>query len=803
MKKIIFLLISLLPLVLTAQQVRVKNAENNLPLDLVTLVSNDCGSSAVTDVRGEAEISRFKGCEEITISRLGYRTLNLSYADLEQMSFDVLLEKAVMTLDMVVVSSNRWQQKSDHIPYKVDMITPDDIQFQNPQTAADLLGLSGDVFIQKSQQGGGSPMIRGFATNRLLYTVDGVRMNTAIFRSGNLQNVISLDPFAMENVEVLFGPASVSYGSDAIGGVMAFQTKKPLLDPQKPISGNADVRYSSANKEKTGHIDLSYGGKKWAGVTSFSYNDYDDLKMGEHGPDEYIRPTYVERVDGEDKVVENEDSLVQTPSGYSQFNIMQKLRFQPNENWDINYGFHYSETSEYGRYDRCIQKKSGTLKYGEWKYGPQIWMMNNFSFEHTSSNALYDKMSVRLAQQHFEESRIKRNINKVERNTQEEKVDAYSINLDFNKKWNNHQFFYGAEVVYDDVNSKANDKNIETGETAEAGSRYPQANWGSYAVYVSDQYALNEKVDLSAGLRYNYYVVNADFDTTFYPFSFTDAKNNNGALTGSIGGAYRPNDTWLLRLNLSTAFRAPNVDDIGKVFDSGDGIVVVPNPDLEPEYSYTAELGVAKIIADIVKLEGSFYYTYLNNAMVRRNYTMNGQDSMMYDGDKCRVQAIQNVGYAYVYGTQLGVECKLPAGFTAMAQYNYQKGEEKIAELGDDTDDEMTPMRHVAPSFVRAALNYEYKKLKAQLVFNYNSEVSYKDLSYTEKDKAYIYAIDDEGNPYCPSWYTIDLDVAYHLSPMISFNAGVHNITDQRYRPYSSGICAAGRNFIFATHISF
>src|SRR5690606_22275722 len=98
-----------------------------------------------------------------------------------------------------------------------------------PQTAADMLAGSGEVFVQKSQLGGGSPMIRGFATNRLLYAVDGVRMNTAIFRAGNLQNVINLDPFATESVEVIFGPGSVMYGRDAIGGVMSFQTLMPRL----------------------------------------------------------------------------------------------------------------------------------------------------------------------------------------------------------------------------------------------------------------------------------------------------------------------------------------------------------------------------------------------------------------------------------------------------------------------------------------------------------------------------------------------------------------------------------------------
>lgn len=108
-------------------------------------------------------------------------------------------------LDDVVISATRWRQTTDNVPSKIISISPEEINLQNPQTAADLLNISGKVFIQKSQQGGGSPMIRGFATNRLLYTVDGVRMNTAIFRGGNLQNVINLDPLATERAEVFSG----------------------------------------------------------------------------------------------------------------------------------------------------------------------------------------------------------------------------------------------------------------------------------------------------------------------------------------------------------------------------------------------------------------------------------------------------------------------------------------------------------------------------------------------------------------------------------------------------------------------
>ncbi|MFM7855116.1 MAG: TonB-dependent receptor plug domain-containing protein, partial [Flammeovirgaceae bacterium] len=94
-------------------------------------------------------------------------------------------------LNEVVISANRWEQNLREVSSRITKVGAQQIQFQNPQTAADLLGLSNQVFIQKSQLGGGSPMIRGFATNRVLLVVDGVRMNNAIYRGGHLQDILS------------------------------------------------------------------------------------------------------------------------------------------------------------------------------------------------------------------------------------------------------------------------------------------------------------------------------------------------------------------------------------------------------------------------------------------------------------------------------------------------------------------------------------------------------------------------------------------------------------------------------------
>jgi hemoglobin/transferrin/lactoferrin receptor protein len=779
------------------QVITIRDQESGDPI-FGAKIMNENGIFAVTNPDGQFNLDPFKESKKIEVRAEGYSALIKTYEELS--TGDLLLSPTVIELEDIVVSVTRWEQKSSSVPSHIRTVSAKDIALQNPQTAADLLSISGQVFIQKSQQGGGSPMIRGFATNRLLYTVDGVRMNTAIFRGGNIQNVISLDPFAIEKAEVVFGPGSVIYGSDAIGGVMSFQSLTPSLSLKSTplISGKAIARYATANKEKTAHFDINVGWQKWALLTSFSSNDFEDLKMGTYGPDEYLRPFYVERIDSNDVIVHNKDPKVQAPSGYSQMNLMQKVRFSPNEHWDFNYGFHYSETSDYARYDRHIRYKNGLPRYGEWSYGPQKWMMNYLSAVQHKKTVMHDEFSVRLAQQSFEESRISRDIQKTTREIRVEHVEAYSINVDLVKHLGmKHTIYYGIEGVWNKVESQGTDEDIETGERVPGPARYPQALWASYGAYLNHQWKPSEIFMLQTGLRYSYFSIDADFDTTFYPFPFTSSETKNGGLTGSLGFVLRPTDSWVISMNLGTAYRAPNVDDIGKVFDSEPGTVTVPNPALNSEYAYNADLSVAKVFGRWLRVDASGYYTYLQNAMVRRNFTLNGTDSILYDGELSQVQAIQNAAFATVFGVQCGLEINLSHGFSLSSDVNFQQG---VEELEDGTQ---SPSRHAPPWFGRTRLRYTQGRLSMEFSANYSGERSFDQLAEEERNKPEIYAQDHNGNPWSPDWYTLNFKANYNFERNFGVSAGIENITDQRYRTYSSGIAAAGRNFYLALRCTF
>ena len=782
-----------------AQKIQVLEKENHEPISGVALYNKDKSASAITDFDGFVEISEFSKDENITFQHLAHVSVTYSKEYILESKKLVYLELDASTLDEVILSVSKFKQDKGDIPQKITSITSEDIMFSNPQTSADLLESSGNVFIQKSQLGGGSPIIRGFSTNRLLIAVDGVRFNNAIFRGGNVQSIISIDPFTIDHTEVILGPGSVVYGSDAIGGVMNFYTKdaKFSFEEGASFSGNATARYATASEEKTGHLDFNIGLKEWAFLTSVSYTDFGDLKMGKYGPDDYLRPEYVETIGGVDTVVENDDPRVQVPTGYNQINAMQKIRYMPSENWDFNLGLFYTTTSDYSRYDRLTRKKNGQFRSAVWDYTPQEWMNGNFEITHNGTT-FYDKSILTLSYQNFKEGRKDRNFGDAILYETKEKVDAYTSALDFIKKFGKSKLFYGVEYIYNKVHSNGKKTNIFSRDTTETASRYPDGStWQSMAAYVSLQSKLTETLSLQAGLRYNYILLYADFDTPYYDFPFTEADINTGALTGSAGINWQASNILGWRLNFSTAFRAPNIDDIGKIFDSEPGSVVVPNPDLKPEYAYNSEIAATLNFEDIVLFDFVGYMTFLEDALVRRDYSLDGQTEIMYQGELSNVQAIQNGGKAEIYGFEVGVEINFSKNVQLTSQYNITDG------FQEEEDGSHVSVRHVAPQFGNTHLTWKLNKLKIDAFAEYNGEFSFEDLAPGEQNKPHLYALDENGNPYSPSWYTLNFGAQYQITKALQVNATLENITNQRYRTYSSGLAAPGLNFIVAVSYKF
>lgn len=796
-----FIFFILLSFFTTAQTVTVLDASTKEKLASVAIYNKDKSASVITDFNGRASLDKFSATDRIYFQSMNFDTYVIYKNLIEDNDRVILMTPRSEKINPIVISASKFEQRRQDIPQKIILQKIEDVYNNQPQTSADLLQQSGQVYIQKSQQGGGSPLIRGFSTNRLLITVDGVRMNNAIFRGGNLQNVISIDPLSIAKTEVILGPGSVVYGSDAIGGVMNFYTKKPqFAEDSTKVTGNALLRYATANNENTAHLDINYGTKKFATATSISVNSFGDLKMGAHGPEEFLRNQYVDRINGEDAIIINTNPRLQIPTGYDQLSLLQKLRYQPNQRWEFDLGLIYTATSNFSRYDAHTRfRENGNPRNAQWYYGPQKWLLLNTKAIHTGNGKWYDKMIFTQAYQNFQESRNERAFQRSDLFQTKELVDVFTTTIDFERRnRENNILFYGAEFLHNTVNSTGSVFNIDTQQRQQAPSRYPDgAIWQSLAAYINYQWKIDPKVVIQAGLRYNQIWLDASFNDQFFDFPFNKANLDTGAWTGALGATYMPDATWELRANLSTAFRAPNIDDIGKIFDPSPGTVIVPNPDLKSEYSYNTEFGIKKRVNNRLTIDASGYYTFLKDALVPRNFQLNGQETIVYQGELSQVQAIQNAESAIIYGIEIGAQYELNSHIKFYGHYNWLQGEQK------EMDGTTVAVRHVSPSFGDLHAVYQNSTWQLDAFIMFNGQFNFNDLAPSQQLRPYLYAIDSDGNPFSPRWYTANIRSSYQVNKSLTATAILENITDQRYRTYSSGIAAAGRNLILSLRYAF
>lgn len=781
-----------------AQTITVINQANNSPIPQATIQEKETNRGAITNELGRAELIGFSETGVIIIRHPSFRTRQIKYNDLSKVNFIIAMSEAVFEMDDVVVSANKWEQNKQEIPQRITEFKPEEIALAEPATTADLLTMNGQVFVQKSQLGGGSPIIRGFSANSVLIVIDGVRMNNAIYRSGNLQNVITLDPNNLRGAEVVFGPSSVIYGSDALGGVMDFHTKTPAFSNNaKLLKGSGFLRYASAASASTGNVQFDISLPNFASFTSFTFSDFGDLRTGNNRTDKFPdfgkRFEFVQRINGEDQIIQNDNVNKQVQSGYNQLNLLQKFRFRLGSFSDLTYSLHYSTSSDIPRYDRLILRNNGQLRNSEWYYGPQEWQMHSLQTRFFYPTKFFDQVKVTTALQTIEESRHDRLFNSDSLRSRTENVDVISFNADFEKSYGlDGELYYGIEGISNDVNSKAINTHLETQGTANTSTRYPDggSSYSSIAAYFSTKKRINDQMIFSSGIRYSYIKLKSKFiDRSFFDFPFDEISQSNGGLTGNIGLVYIPEGSWKLNAILSSGFRAPNIDDVGKVFDSEPGSVVVPNNNLKPETSYNVEYGISKEINSSLKLEFVNYYSFLRNALVRRPFTFNGQSQITYDGVLSNVFAEVNVGRAFIWGFSMNLRAELYPGINLRSSFTYTDGKDTIEDL---------PLRHVTPFFGETSISLKRNKLTSSFIMKYSGGTDFEDLAPIEQNKPHLYTADG-----ALPWAIININNSYKVNDRLTVNLNLENLLDTHYRPYSSGISAPGFNVVMSIRATF
>jgi len=187
------------------------------------------------------------------------------------------------------------------------------------------------------------------------------------------------------------------------------------------------------------------------------------------------------------------------------------------------------------------------------------------------------------------------------------------------------------------------------------------------------------------------------------------------------------------------------------------------------------------------------YYTIIDNVITRADYSLNRSDSLLYGGEMLRIQSLVNSDQGVVKGLEIQLKTEITQNIDFKTAYNLISGETNDGE----------PLRHVAPNFGNTSVEWRKGKFKLICYANYNAELSNSSLSESEKSKTHLYAKDANGLPYSPSWYTVNIKTGVTFSNALKLNIGLENILNKRYRPYSSGISAPGRNLTISLYGRF
>jgi len=807
--KLTILLMLFFSIVLHSQEITVIDYETKFPIKNCTIYGENNPKTVHTNKNGNADISIFSENEVITIQHISYIEVEVLKRNLSKTNYIIHLHGRAEALDEVILSTSRKKELRKRVAEHVEINSLAEIKRISPQTSADLLASMPGIKVQKSQFGGGSPVLRGMEANRVLLVVDGVRMNNAIYRSGHLQSSITVSPSILERTEVLFGPSSVIYGSDALGGVIHYYTKTPKINQEKKIRASFLSRYSSVNQETTNQASLELSFKKWSSLTSLSYANFDDLRMGKnrkHGFNDWGKVfEYSNNTNNfyNPNPAINSNPNIQKNTGYNQTDFLQKLYFELSRNTSITFNFQYSTSSNIPRFDKLTEKKNGNLKFAEWYYGSQDRLLVSSQLAIHPNKNWMNNGTITAAYQNLKESRVQRKFNSLDRLYRQEDVDVYSLNGDFSiqlSKASNRDLSYGFEVAHNKVNSNSFGKTIAVNGNEIIGfsgnftvqSRYPDggSTYTSTAIYTNYRQDVSEKSTLNTGIRFTSTWLKAKWnDQTFITLPNSNISLENASVTATIGYVYRPNKELQFNSIISSGFRSPNIDDVGKIREKN-GRVTVPNINLRPEYVYNAEIGLLKHFNN-KKFNISFntYYTLLDNYIARDAILFNGSPTILYDGELAQIIANVNHKTAYIVGSTLSFKGRFNNNWNTGGSFTYTKGK---------TYDTKLPLSSIPPFFGNIEIGYSKNKFETALNFKFNGRKKLKDYNLIEGiDNIEQTPFSNTTNQYygTPSWNTLNFYSKYQVSSAIGLQFRVDNIFDIHYKEFASSISASGRNF--------
>ena len=761
MKWRLFIFLAIYSNILLSQIIVVKDSLLDTPIENVSFRFKQSG--VVSDKNGSVNIGIFNDKNNIEVSHISYFTKKINKKNIGNVIYLMPKITILPTINLIEEIKTPLSKK-----YPVFKIKPQNTN-RLQASIGEVLSSESSIVIQESQSGGGSPNYRGMEANRLLLIIDGVPLNNAIFRSGHLQNSATINPFFIESIALLSGPASVGYGDGAMGGALVFNTLK--AGGQKAISFNQ--QFESSSNSIINNFKTIYNTKKLYNTSAFSIKSVSNLKMGKnraHGYNDWGR-----------EATNNSEQLY---TNYKQADFLHKSRYKINLKNSVLLNTQYSTSSNIFRFDKMNDTKNSQPKYENWYYGPQVRFSQSINYNSKHKTFFSENIKTLFSFQDVKESRHVQKTNEELLNNRHENVKIYDFNLDIKKTFKKIMASYGGGIRRQEIFSKANlsdGQNIFYNTT-----RYPGGGSNTQDFFAYSQVNfLVYNVDVMLGLRYNNNTLKANFNLS--NFSLKNIETQNNSLVKSILLSFSPLKKTSINAAFYSGFRNPNIDDIGKIF-SKDGInVVVPNTSLEPEYANNLEASINCFLGPL-KMQIQLFRTQISNAINREFGTLNGEDSVFYDGELMRVQMNKNIERASINGVSFSGDFMANNNFEITVSCNYLKGKTK----------NNTPLAHIPPFNAKISFNYQLPRHIFSFYTHYNGWKAAKDYDLAGVDNLEEATI--EGSP---SWYTLNLSYTNKIDRNIHFTLGLKNILDYHYKTFGSGLSASGRNFVVGLNASF
>jgi len=797
-----------------SQELIVKDFQENTLIPNVSVYNAQKTASALSNFDGLINLSVFKKSDTLIFSHISYEKLTIPKNKIVQSV--LYLYPNTQMLSEIILSVGRNREDKSKLSKKVSLINAKKTELDLPQTSADLLNYAGGVRIQKTQGGGGSPVIRGFEANRILLVIDGVRMNNAIYRSGHLQNAITIDPNTLERTEVIFGPSSVGYGSDALGGIVHFYTKTPKINNEKAWTINGSNSFNSLLKHNVNNINFENSREKWASFTSFSYSDFGNIVMGKnrnHGFDNwglnkyYLNPRILNK-----EYIINSNPNEQKNTNYSQFDFLQKINIKISESSHLILNIQHSNSSNIDRYDKLneFDISGKALKYAQWYYGPQNRTLLSTTYNFVSNKKWLQKGTIVFAFQKIKESRNHRKFESLILNSQLENLDVLSFNTDFlGVKKETYSLSYGFEFTHNNLISNAFGETLgqnnsilfsklNSNSIIRIPTRYPSggSNYSTIASYYEFRKDLSKASNFNFGMRYTYTHLSANWnEMALIDTNLNSIKTNNSSLTGSIGYVIRLKNSWQINSNFSSGFRSPNIDDLGKIREKK-GILSVPNQNLKPEYAYNSELGLTKFFNKSNFLTLNMYYTHIEDHILRDYFEILSDTStkssktILYNSEEVKTMANINAGKAYIYGFSFDTETYFLKSFILKGSITYTKG---------GSVQKSNPLPSISPLFGSVNLKWMKNNLKMQLSYKFSKSKNPNEYSYGGEDgleDTPLISFENGVSKFhgMPSWSVFKFSSSYKFSNNLKATLILDNLFDVHYREFASSISSPGRN---------